>query len=412
MKILHLISQRPDSTGSGIYIQAMLRQAQARGHRNHLVAGIQAERRPELEGVGREQCSFVRFGGEDISDLIVGMSDVMPYRSRRFCDLGAEALEAYEDCFAGLVQTVAARFRPDLVHSHHLWILTSLARRTLGGLPVVATCHGSDLRQFENCRHLRERVLAGCRRLNAVMALSRAQKSDVERLYGLPPQRVHVVGAGYNDRLFFPAAKPESGPVRMLYAGKLSRAKGVPWLLRVLAGLDSPDWRLHLVGGGSGSEKADCLRLARNLGGRVQIHGALEQPRLAALMRQCHLFVLPSFYEGLPLVVLEALACGCRVIANDLPGVREVLGDLAVDFIDLVAPPRLVAVDAPLAEDEAAFADRLARAVRRQARQAVRKPQIDPERLAQKLSEFSWGAVFERVEGVYRQALRDAGRLP
>ena len=55
------------------------------------------------------------------------------------------------------------------------------------------------------------------------------------------------------------------------YAGKLSNAKGVPWMLRALARIDNPTWPLHLVGGGSGEEKSDCLRLANELGGRVTV---------------------------------------------------------------------------------------------------------------------------------------------
>jgi glycosyltransferase involved in cell wall biosynthesis len=388
----------------------MLRQARARGHGNHLIAGIQSDRRPELEDISEDHCSFVRFSGEDLSDLIVGMSDVMPYRSRRFCDLDKPDLDEYESCFAGLMETVVKRFKPDIIHSHHLWVLTSLARRTFTDLPIVATCHGSDLRQFRNCSHLTKRVAEGCRRLDAVMALSRTQKSDIEKLYGVPPKRLHVVGAGYNDSLFFRAIKPDPKPVQMIYAGKLSRAKGVAWLLRVLSKLELPAWKLHLVGSGSGAEKEDCLKLARSLGERVRSYGAVDQKKLAAIMKQCHLFILPSFYEGMPLVLLEALASGCRVIANDLPGIKELIGDLKVDFVSLVKTPRLVAMDTPVVEDEEAFEQELGKAIRQQVAGAARRPQIDMSVIEGKLTEFSWTAVFERVEGVYFQAIRDAWR--
>lgn len=124
--------------------------------------------------------------------------------------------------------------QPDLIHSHHLWILTALTRRVFPQLPLVATCHGSDLRQFHFCEHLRDRVLAECRRLHRTMALSRAQKSDILRLFGVPEEMVEVVGAGYNQSLFYPEAKSSANPVEIVYVGKLSRAKGVPWLLKAL----------------------------------------------------------------------------------------------------------------------------------------------------------------------------------
>ena len=401
LKILHLLSQRPDSTGSGIYIQAMLREARARNHSNYLLAGIQADNMPVLDCIADASCSYVQFGGRDISYQIVGMSDVMPYRSMRFCDLDANKLLEYENSFAVKIKNAVNEFKPDIIHSHHLWLLSALAKRLCPDLPIVASCHGSDLRQFQQCPHLQNIVLSGCSKLDAVMALSKAQKYEIGQLYGLPPHKIHVVGAGYNDALFKQEAKPDPNPIQLVYAGKLSNAKGVPWLLRALSKIGWPAWQLHLVGGGSGSEKEDCLRLARNFGKRVQIHGAVDQRELAGILRQAHIFTLPSFYEGLPLVVLEALACGCRIVANNLPGTQEILGGAAVAYISLVRTPRLQTLDAPFAEEENAFEERLAAALRLQMAAAAKQPQLDLSALQAKLDAFSWSNVFERVQRVY-----------
>ncbi|WP_054699834.1 glycosyltransferase [Desulfosarcina cetonica] len=320
LKILHVLSQRPDSTGSGVYVQALLREAAGNGHRNFLVAGIQAGSPPELTCIDPNDCRFVTFNGGDIPFTITGMSDVMPYESTRFGDLSSAQHDAYEKAFSRHLQAAATLFQPDIIHSHHLWLVTALTRRLFPHIPLVTTCHGSDLRQFQNCPHLRQRILSECRAIDAVMALSHAQKQDIVQLYGISPDRVHVVGAGYNDQRFTPAPKPLPVPVQVVYAGKLSHAKGVPWMLEALAGIDQPEWHLHLVGGGSGSEKAHCLALADRLGTRVTIHGPVSQQRLAEIMQSSHLFVLPSLFEGLPLVILEALASGCRIIATGLPG--------------------------------------------------------------------------------------------
>jgi len=406
LKILHLLSQRPDSTGSGIYVQAMMREAQSRNHQNYLLAGIQSNSPPDLDCISEDQCAFVRFGDSDISYRIVGMSDVMPYRSKRFCDLGGDEIAEYENSFVKKLKTVVKHFKPDIIHSHHLWLLSSLARRICLDLPMVTTCHGSDLRQFQNCLHLQKKVLRGCRRLDAVIALSEAQKKEIRRLYDLPSNKLHVVGAGYNDGLFSQDVKPEPNPVQLVYAGKLSNAKGVPWLLRVLARIDAPTWRLHLVGGGSGPEKENCLQLAQNLGERVRIHGAVNQPELAAIIKQSHVFVLPSFYEGLPLVVLEALAGGCRIVANDLPGIKEILGNMNADYISLIRTPRLQTLDAPFPDEEKPFEDRLENLLRVQMAKAVNQPQLDLSPIKEKLGSFSWASVFDRVQRVYFEAIR------
>jgi glycosyltransferase involved in cell wall biosynthesis len=233
------------------------------------------------------------------------------------------------------------------------------------------------------------------------MALSAAQKADIMRLYGLPEEKVFVVGAGYNDRLFALKAKPKPDPVQLVYAGKLSNAKGVPWFLRALSTVASPAWRLHLVGGGSGKEKDQCLALARDMGDKVRVHGAVPQQRLADIMKQAHLFVLPSFYEGLPLVVLEGLASGCRIVSTDLPGVKELLGDVSADFISLVRTPRLKNLDQPYARDQKPFERRLARALQTQIEVAARCPDIDLAPVQKKMAAYTWSGIFNKVQAVY-----------
>ena len=65
------------------------------------------------------------------------------------------------------------------------------------------------------------------------------------------------------------------------------------------------------------------------------------------LLRRCHLFILPSFYEGLPLVLLEALASGCRIITTDLSGCRELLDAADPDLVEFVELPVLQEIDRP-----------------------------------------------------------------
>ena len=387
-----------------------MREAAKKGHRNYLVAGIQSGEMPSPDGVSGNNTSFVRFNGPDIPFQIVGMSDVMPYDSRRFLDLTDSDIAAYEASFGKKLKEAVNRFKPDIIHSHHLWILTSLARRSCPWLPVVTSCHGSDLRQFKNCRHLREIVLSGCKDIDRVMALSPIQREEIADLYGLPLERIAVTGAGYNNQLFYHAPKPRPEPVELVYAGKLSNAKGVPWFLRAVAAIGHPDWRLHLVGGGSGPEKDLCLKLAHKLGKRIIVHGTVSQQDLALLMRRSHLFVLPSFYEGLPLVVLEALACGCRVVATRLPGLTEIVNRVGTHFIKEVAIPRLHGVDMPWAEDESDFEQNLTFALKDQMRSVIRDPNPEFGVIKSKIARYSWAGVFDGVEDVYFETAGSCNR--
>jgi glycosyltransferase involved in cell wall biosynthesis len=410
LKILHVLGQRPDSTGSGIYLQSIMREAARCGHDNFMIAGIQPGSDLELHCVSAKQCRFVRFNGDDIPFLIPGMTDNMPYPSTRFVDLSEQDIETYETVFARVLTETVASFNPDIIHSHHNWLISSLARRLFPNIAVVTTCHGTDLRQFQNCPHLREKVLSGCRHLDAAMVLTGDQKEYIVSNYRLPKEKLVVTGAGYNDSLFTAGPKPPPRPVQLVYAGKLLNAKGLPWLLNALKTITMPEWRMHIVGGGSGKEKDECMRLAQDLGERVVVHGQIPQDRLAAIFYNAHIFVLPSLFEGLPLVVLEALASGCRVVATDLPGVMEVVGNVNADYITLVRTPRLRKMDQPYQEDLAAFEQNLSQALKIQMAEAVTHPRIDLSLIADKLAAFTWKGVFDRVQKVYFEVIQ--GQMP
>ena len=135
-----------------------------------------------------------------------------------------------------------------------------------------------------------------------------------------------MIGGGYDDTIFTRGPQRSNEKVQLLYAGKFNRSKGVPWLLRSLMKIADRDWHLHMAGSGNGPEYDECMHLARQLGARVTLHGYVSHSRLAELMKLAHIQVLPSFFEGLPLVLFEGLASGCRVITTELSGFREIFG--------------------------------------------------------------------------------------
>ncbi len=246
VRILLVLSQRPEATGSGIYVRALLEEARRRGHEAFLVAGVPVGWEIPSLPVPRDRCRFVTFGARgDLPFPIPGMSDVMPYASTRFRDLTENQIDAYEEAFSIVCRDVVSRFEPQVIHAQHLWLVTSRLCKDIPELPLLASCHGSDLRQFLQLSHLRARVRAGCSRLDAVAALTTEQAEEIATLFEIPRGRIAVTGAGFDPRLFSPG-KTRCGTVRIVYAGKLSRAKGVPWMLRALFRLRDLHWELPL----------------------------------------------------------------------------------------------------------------------------------------------------------------------
>lgn len=405
MRVLHLISQHPEQTGSGFYVQNMIKHCKEHGYKSHLIAGISGNKRPELPCLSATECTFIPFEKDELNFTIPGMSDVMPYPSSKFSALTHEQLDNYNKAFEKTITEVVQRFSPDIIHSHHLWLATVVARKACPDLPMVTSCHSTDIRQYLQNTHLQNR-LSELEKIERILALSNTQRDQIAQVHGVAYEQIDVVGGGYDTDRFTPGEKPTELPLQFIYAGKLSMAKGVPMLLQSMILLNDSRVHLHLVGSGTGEESKQCLKLAEQLSSQVTVHGAVSQENLAKLMKKSHVFVLPSFFEGLPLVLLEALSSGCRVICNDLPGCRELLKHGDPDLIDFIQLPMMTQVDKPAPHEIETYTKRIAQSLKQMADRAVSKPTPAKES-AQNLTEsYSWHSVFSKVEKAYKDVCK------
>ena len=410
MNILHLLSQIPDATGSGKYVQEMIRQSRIAGHEPFLIAGVpkgfSLEDTSLCGGIAPEHCMFVHFEHEDLNFKVVGMSDVMPYPSTVCAHLKSDEINAYLSCFEKVIEHAVDKFSPDLIHSNHLWMATAAARRVAPEIPLVTTCHGTCLRQHVLCPELGHSLRADLAKVDRIIALFDQQKQEIMKLLDIPAEQITTISGGFNQQCFYTASKELTGnKIEILYAGKLNRSKGVPWLLRCLHNIEDQPFHLHLVGNGSGPEKQQCLDLAAEYGDRITVHGVLSHKELGELMRRCHIFILPSFFEGLPLVLLEALACGCRIVTTDLPGVKELFPEPDKRIVRMVHLPELMTIDTPRPEDEPILEQRLTEALRLSIKDALTGPQTDPKMIAELTAPYTWSNIFKRISEVYEQDL-------
>lgn len=228
-----------------------------------------------------------------------------------------------------------------VIHAH--WILPQgllavvvkmLFRRAVR---LVVTSHGADIFGLKTLEGLKRFVLERC---DGVTMVSHAIRREAERLgcAGIP---MEVMPMGVDTALFHPASRDErlrrelapNGPL-VLFVGRLSEKKGVRYLLeampRVLEAL--PELTLLIVG--EGEERGALEALARSLGilgSRVIFCGGVPHASLPRFYATADVFVGPSVVagggdaEGFGLVFVEALACGCPVIATDLPAIADIV---------------------------------------------------------------------------------------
>jgi glycosyltransferase involved in cell wall biosynthesis len=401
MRILHIISQSPDFTGSGKYIQEIIRQSAKNGHDSFLLAGAQADFTISPSLIPRDRTLFVRFDGMDLDFPIPGMSDIMPYPSSLFSRLNDNHLSAYKLAFGKKIKQAIDRFNPDLIHTHHLWIVSALTRQITEDIPMVTTCHGTCLRQHHNCPDISKEIALDLQGIDKVIALSCDQKQLIVSALSIDPQKISIVSGGYNKDCFYSEPKAFDGTVELLYAGKISSPKGVPWLLKSLYLIRELPFRLHLAGNANEEQKQLCLSLADRLGSKALYHGALSHEKLSDLMRKAHIFILPSFFEGLPLVLMEALACGCRIITTALPGVHEIFRTDHPGMVRLVKLPRLETIDTPFKQDEMSMETLLSLTMAELISLVEEHPQPDMAYVRSNSSYFTWEKIFLKIAGVY-----------
>lgn len=406
-KVLHVIGQRPEMTGSGIYMQAMIKESRKHGLSTHRVAGVPEGSVDPATDPENASSTYVFFESQSLDFPVVGMSDAMPYDSTMFKSLKGKRLAAYKAAFTRAVKMAVQQFNPDIIHTNHLFLLSALVRKLFPKLPMVTTCHGTDLRQYNNCPHLRDFVKPHIQQVDRIIALTTDQKEAIRRVYEIPPDRIAAIGGGYDHTVFTRAPKATPGTVQVLYAGKLNRSKGVPWLLKSLMKIKPNNWHLHLAGGGSGPEFDECMALAEQLGKKATYHGLVSHQRLAELMKQAHIQVLPSFFEGLPLVLFEGLASGCRIITTDLSGFNEIFGNARPSTVHRIPLPPLESIDQPYAKDEPALRDALCASLLEMLATARKSPDFDDPEADQIAADYTWPRIFERTLSVYYDVVQN-----
>ena len=232
------------------------------------------------------------------------------------------------------------RERPDVIHAHWIvpqglvGVLAALMAPTSKRPAVVCTSHGADLFAL---RGLLAMQLKGCvvRRAAALTVVSAAMKTIAMRL-GTRAEKVRVLPMGVDARQRF---APAHGVVRaaneLLFVGRLVAKKGVGNLLNAFARVREavPHARLTIVGAGPLEAELRASARSQGLEPHVSFAGAVLNEELPPYYRRATVFVVPSVVapdgdqEGLGLVIGEALACECPVVASDLPAIRDLIED-------------------------------------------------------------------------------------
>ncbi|HMM75441.1 MAG TPA: glycosyltransferase family 4 protein [Gammaproteobacteria bacterium] len=228
----------------------------------------------------------------------------------------------------------------DLIHAHWLipqGILAAIFVPLVTTTPLICTAHGSDIHALRGpgARWLRRKVL---QRTVLTTVVSQALCNELVS-QGASPDKLVVAPMGVDfHALFVPDEFVRRQQNRIVFVGRLIPLKGVDVLLKAFAEAKARHPALILEIIGDGPERRSLETMASTLGIQhaVEFSGALPQAALPPRYSAASIAVVPSLTEGFGLVALEAMGCGCAVIASDLPALESIVLD---EETGLLFPP-------------------------------------------------------------------------
>jgi glycosyltransferase involved in cell wall biosynthesis len=288
---------------------------------------------------------------------------------------------------------IMRQVRPHILHAHlfHANVLTRLLRLAFPVPVVISTIHSmaESSRGSDNVRG-RDRLYRLTDRLSdATVAVCEAAAGRHRKAGAVSASRLKVIPNGVDTSRFRPdRGAPARERFTWLAAGRLMWKKDYATMLRALAGLPGAT----LLIAGDGPQRAELEKLAADLNVDARFLGARGD--IADLMNGCDAFVLSSRVEGLPLVLLEASACGLPCAATNAGGVEEIVLDGRTGFL---APP--------------ADPDALQTAMRKiMSMSPEERRRMGHSAREHAVANFDWDAVLPRWQSLYT-ALLDSARV-
>ena len=252
----------------------------------------------------------------------------------------ARKLVAY---LRALARTFTVR-RPDVVHIHFASRASSVRKMSLARLALARGCkvimhaHGGAYRDYWKSLSPRARAanLAVLKRVHALIVLGEGWREFFVSI-GVPRERVVVLP----NPVWLPAVLPLRGHaarVTFAYLGLIGANKGTFDLVEALALLPRATLdRIHVVIAGNGEHHELGRRIARHsLHGTVEVRSWLDAAQRDALLAEAEAFILPSYHEGLPMALLEAMAWGLAPIVTPVGSIPELVD---ADVNGLLAQP-------------------------------------------------------------------------
>jgi len=196
--------------------------------------------------------------------------------------------------------------------------------------PFFFKVHGSDINLHGKIPARAKQIVSASKKATGILSVSQALADEMVNI-GVNKEKIHVVYNGVDHQKFRIINDESDNAVNgyILYVGNLKKEKGVMELLSGFAAIHKKYPGLKLLYAGPGNMSVPIRNQAKlmALSDKIELLGSVNHDQLPALISQARVLALPSYNEGVPNVVLEAMACGTPVLVSDVGGIPEVVDE-------------------------------------------------------------------------------------
>ena len=335
MRIL-LINHFPlKGSGSGTYISDIAKGLTRRGNE---VCIIIPENTIEIEKIDNVKIHPVFFKRNEIIEESQSFNfpcmDLHPRSSFLFENMTDIELEQYENAFRKAIEQEIQEFKPDIIHTQHIWIISGLLKDYK--VPYIITSHGAEFITYKKTNRFNKYGISAIEGCKKVIAITKDNMDEIIKNFPRASDKIELIKNGYNSNEFFIdnninkkeileklSIKKEYDKI-VLFVGRISELKGLDILLKAGEYYEKDNVVTLIAGDGEYKKELNILKEKLGLKNIVFL-GSKGQKELRELYNISDVLVLPSRKEALPLVAIEALACGTPAIVTNQSGMDKII---------------------------------------------------------------------------------------
>lgn len=271
---------------------------------------------------GQQDFNFACFDPHPRSHLLFGnMTDL--------------ELQKYQEAFRKVIEEEIKKFKPDIIHAQHLWIISKIALEY--NIPVIITSHGSDIMGYDMWPKFHDMMHEVANKCNKIIAISNDSKEVISKIFKENKDKVVTIPNGYDENVFYKENYNRNEILKELninksyekivcFAGRLAKNKGVDLLLEAAKIYEEENTLTLIVG--DGEEYTNLNNIKEKLGLKnIVFLGNRDHETLRKVYNISDVCAVPSRQEAFGLVALEAIACGTPVVATRQGGIPDFVND-------------------------------------------------------------------------------------